>query len=673
MRSKRALVLSLIFLIVLGIGVFGGFAPQQKAARPGAVQLERVVFLGGKLSDENLITFTSTMAASGHPGVVLFDTPQTGPHLKAFLAAYRAEQVVPVGSFPAGGVGLERRLGMPVAPGLEWERGPPDALWKSLFPQAERVVVSPAEPRGLLLQAACLAGAVRAPLYLVRGAPGEMEDLKRRLADWRTREVFAVGAAGQLGPGLGGVRVTGLADEEATAIASLRHHLAGGPIQTLVVANPADTQEELGGMSALAPWVAVQRRAALLLTNKKGDDVATVVRTALKNPDLRDAGNLILVANLQAIPMERRLNPAPGKDTHVEMEPLTPAGSEPCTFATGRLFHKDPAVVALMLARQRLLAALRTAPRALVVSNPGGSLPLLETFSRNTCKELANAGYRTTTLFGDDATVEKVRRLLPEQNLFLWEGHYRTMVDEYGLPTWSEPLQPSLIFLQSCLALNEAEAQPLLQRGAVAIVGSAGRTYSASGGTFTLAFFDSVLYEDQSLGGALRQAKNFLLAYSMLKEKRLGAEAALGGANVRSAWAFTLWGDPTLKLPRPERPANALPSVRHEVNGKTIVLSLPEKAYDKVTVGRYEAVMLPNARLAGLLTKDEDVRHLVPFLFAEIHLPGAPPDRTPQLHSKIPEKQWVFCWDGQRRRGYLLVTPRSKDRTELRFQVRWQD
>src|SRR5207249_3939136 len=98
---------------------------------------------------------------------------------------------------------------------------------------------------------------------------------------------------------------------------------------------------------------------------------------------------------------------------------------------------------------------------------------------------------------------------------------------------------------------NPAEAQPLMQRGAVALVGSSTRTYSGTGGAFTLAFFDAALYEDQTLGASLRQSKNFLLSYSLLKQKRLGDRSKLTGANVRSAWAFTLWGDPTLKLPRP--------------------------------------------------------------------------------------------------------------------------
>jgi hypothetical protein len=248
------------------------------------------------------------------------------------------------------------------------------------------------------------------------------------------------------------------------------------------------------------------------------------------------------------------------------------------------------------------------------------------------------------------------------------------MIHDYGLPDWPEPLKPALIFLQSCLALCEAEVNPLFQRGAIGIVGSSTRTYSASGGACSLAFFDALFYENQSLGGALRQAKNFLLAYSLLKQKRLGSDAKLHGANVRAAWAFTLWGDPTLKLPRPEIPANALPLVRHEVHGNTITLWQPEQAYTTVTSENYQARAYPNARLAGLLRKDATSpdRHLVPFLFAEVRLPRAPAGRTPRLRSRLPSDHWVFCWDARRQCGYLLVTPRAKDRKELRFHVEWE-
>src|SRR5262249_15140301 len=162
--------------------------------------------------------------------------------------------------------------------------GPPTALWKTLFPRAERAVVCPAEPRRLLLQAACLAGAVRAPLYVLHGESGEEEGLQRQLADWWAREILAVGAAAKVCRDLPDVKLVPLADEKAVADACLSAQRKQGPVQTLVVANPSDGRRQLGGMSALAPLVALQRRAALLLTNDKGDDTAALVRAALKDP-----------------------------------------------------------------------------------------------------------------------------------------------------------------------------------------------------------------------------------------------------------------------------------------------------------------------------------------------------------------------------------------------------
>src|SRR5437588_840745 len=71
--------------------------------------------------------------------------------------------------------------------------------------------------------------------------------------------------------------------------------------------------------------------------------------------DSERAENLLLLARPGAIAAERRDNPVAGKDPFIEMEPLTPANGEPFTFATGRLFHADPGMVALILARSRLL------------------------------------------------------------------------------------------------------------------------------------------------------------------------------------------------------------------------------------------------------------------------------------------------------------------------------
>ncbi len=657
-----------------GIGAlaFGllGSGPAPELARPAA---NGDVFLAGTLSDAALVTLSAAVASRGTPVVLLLDSAGATPYTRAFLSAYGPGRVVPVGYFAEGRTGLERRLDVRVTQPVAWEGEPPAAI-RRLYQRPEQVIICLAEPRDQLLQAACLAGTLHAPLFVAADGPGQIERIRALAEAGGLREVFLVGvSAGPTAP-VPGVEVSTLADAGAVAAARERELRRRGPVRTLVVANPTDDRPASGGMSALAPLVALHKHAPLVLTNAAGDAEAAVL-SATRTRGLADAETVVLVGNLQAIPMAKRPNPIPkDKDPIIEMEPLTPGGNEPFSFATGRLFHEDRAVVPLLLARQELLARSPGPRRALVASNPRGDMNLLEAFSRNTVHELRNAGYETTALFGKDVNGDDLRRLLPEHDVFLWEGHHNPLIIEYGLPGWDEPLPPAFVFLQSCLALKEGKAGPLLSRGAVGVVGSSTRTYSASGGACSLAFFDALLYDGQSLGGALRQSKNFLLAYSLLKEKRLGKDATRTGANLRSAWAFTLWGDPTLQLPRPAAPADALPAVRHEVRGDTILLHLPAERHERVTSSRYRTEMMPNARLAGLLRKEKgtDGVALVPFVFAEVRLPNADPGRVPRLHSKLSADRYVFCWDGRRGCGYLLVTPGAQTERELRFRVEWQ-
>jgi hypothetical protein len=581
--------------------------------------------------------------------------------------------MIPVGSFPAGAAELQRRLGVRPAPLLAWKAGPPLDLWRDTCPDAQRVVVCPARPRGQLLQAACLAGAARAPLWVTMGSAADPL-LGRQLVRWGTRKVYLVGAVPDALPAevtRAGARPVRLADELALTAACVRWLARGhGPIETAVVCNPADTAGGLGGMSALAPWLAVQKRAALLLTNAAGGDVEAVVERAVAEPALRRLNALILAAGLRAIPMPRRPNPLPSdKDPTIEMEPLTPRGAAPFSFAVGRLFHRNRAVVPLLLARQRLLTQTET-PRALVASNPGGGLSLLEAFSRSTARELRRAGYRTTTLFGNEVRPEMLRRLLPGHDVFLWEGHHNTLIQDWNFPSWNEPLPPALVFLQSCLALQEHKVEGLLRRGAVGVLGTSTRTYSGSGGACSLAFFAALLHEERSTGEALRQAKNFLLASALLKEKRLGKAASRAAASRRAAWAFTLWGDPTLRLPLPTPPSLG-EKVRHEVVGNTIVLRVPLPPDEEVTSGHYRVRLPAGARLAGLVRRSNSSseRHLVPLVFAEVHLPRARTHGEPRLHSRLPATRWVFLWDARRGCGYLLAAPRA--RRTLRFHVEW--
>jgi hypothetical protein len=669
----------LFVLIVVGLWWAGlnGPSTQLHAEPPRSdARGERTVFLVGEQTDEERIVCTAAIAAARHPGVILFDTAAARPHLARFLQEFEAELVHPVGRFDPND-DLSARLACPLGDSFLTRNDRPGDLWRFLFPKADRIVVCPAVPRSLLLQAAALAAAAQAPLFVLHPQDGEF-DLRPWVETWKVGELLAVAEADRFCRVFRDITVRRFADESNVQTASVSFLTRRERVRTLVVANPEDPK-----CAALAPWIAVEHQAALILTSPHGGDVGELVGAAVTRPELRCVDQLLLLADRKAIPMERRPNPLQGKDAEIEMEPMTPGGTMPFSFATGRLFGADRGSVALQLARQRVLQS-RGARRALVASNPGGGLPLLETLSRHSALELKNRGFETTAMFGTDVHKEDVRRTLAESELFLWEGHHATLVKEYGFLQWNEPLKPGLVVLQSCLALNEETALPLLQRGSVAVVGSSTRTYSGSGGAFSLAFLDALLYEGQSLGGALRDAKNFLLCYQLLKEKRLGSNARLCGANLRSAWAFTLWGDPTFHFPLPSAEPE-LATLQHSVkrlahkadDGEstgthTVTFEIPATAYGKVGTVKYQAMVVPNMRLAGLIRPgDEEAKSLVPFLFAEVCLPTGPAGKLPQLRGRLPEDHWVFTWDSRRRAGYLLVLPRAKDVGEVKFTVAW--
>ena len=93
------------------------------------------------------------------------------------------------------------------------------------------------------MQAACLAGAVQAPLWVWHGEAHEQEKLSRVLREWGTQDVLAIGAAAHRCRHLPDVHVARFADEKAVAAAYLSQQVQRGPIETLVVANPADVKK----------------------------------------------------------------------------------------------------------------------------------------------------------------------------------------------------------------------------------------------------------------------------------------------------------------------------------------------------------------------------------------------------------------------------------------------
>ena len=167
----------------LGDGAGPGSAYPARCGRqiePDASDTE--VFIVGDVPEDELIALSVAIAAARPDGAVLFDSPACSSANRSFLEACHARCVTPLGHFEAGVADLERRLGTKARAKPCWENRQPVGLWKALFPRAECVVVCPARSRPLLLQAAVLAGSIRALSGSIAASP---MTLPRCNASWR--------------------------------------------------------------------------------------------------------------------------------------------------------------------------------------------------------------------------------------------------------------------------------------------------------------------------------------------------------------------------------------------------------------------------------------------------------------------------------------------------------
>src|SRR5208337_3189030 len=97
---------------------------------------ERSVFLAGKMSEDDTLMLTAALPASGHPGVLLFDSPTSARYTRAFLQALEAKQLLNVGTFAGDKGEVEKKYTVPAA--VEFPTVA--ALQQALFPEAKRAV-----------------------------------------------------------------------------------------------------------------------------------------------------------------------------------------------------------------------------------------------------------------------------------------------------------------------------------------------------------------------------------------------------------------------------------------------------------------------------------------------------------------------------------------------------
>jgi len=229
-----------------------------------------------------------------------------------------------------------------------------------------------------------------------------------------------------------------------------------------------------------------------------------------------------------------------------------------------------------------------------------------------------------------------------------------------------------LIVLQSCHSLEEDVANQVFNLGGIGIVGSVTNIHSASGSAFIKAFCDGLLYRSDTMGEALRDARNYLLCLGELKRKREHTETK---KVYRVALSFCLWGDPELRLTteltrKPKRrPVLATFTSPDKIDISTPKLWLPQSRTEK-----YFIRMFPGSEAAGIIKrlKNKEIRRLTPIYFFRLPIPtgfDAQQYRNLQCKDKSPNRA-VFMTDAFERFLYVLYFPDKEtknDKYELQF------
>jgi len=226
-------------------------------------------------------------------------------------------------------------------------------------------------------------------------------------------------------------------------------------------------------------------------------------------------------------------------------------------------------------------------------------------------------------------------------------------------PPAAELAACSVVFLQSCHSLEDYTATGLFGKGGAAFIGSVTSIHSASGSAFAKAFADGVLLRGDTVGEALREARNYFLCLANLKSRRGHKECA---KVYRVALTFRLWGDPELVVfpGGTQEPRRAAISGRI-ASARELVIQTPDRRLPEVSTQRYVMQTFPGGAAAGLVKrrKTSPQRRILPLYF--LRLP-CPPGLTPASAVRLLQDQeeiprGVGLVDALGRSLYVLYLP----------------
>jgi hypothetical protein len=274
----------------------------------------------------------------------------------------------------------------------------------------------------------------------------------------------------------------------------------------------------------------------------------------------------------------------------------------------------------------------------------------------------------------------EVRTVMPlpgESMLFDPENdkpNFQLLTDEMLQP--ADPCELDgipLIIIQSCHSLDDSTL-PILTSGAAAVIGSVTSIHSASGSAFIKAFCDGLLYRGETVGEALRDARNYMLCVAALKTERGHKEQAKVN---RVAHSFHLWGDPEMKLFEDSPARLHLPAVSAEfVAPDKIRIITPRRRLPTSKTSEYVLRTFARGQVAGIVKrlKTTEARIVMPMYFFRMPLPhGFTQKRYISLENKPDERtRAVFLTEPFERFIYVLYFP-SRDKMEQSYILEFQD
>ncbi len=423
---------------------------------------------------------------------------------------------------------------------------------------------------------------------------------------------------------------------------------------------------------------------------------------------------------------------APEIEIEVDADPFTiPRDGEALSFGVGRIPCLEPSTGSILL----FLGFVREAvandeERVLMIANPNtesGPLPLCETVARQTAAELRNHNIPLAAFYGVATTTPEIRAELTEAALILFQGHltdndllsnppqgcYSMQADEEdepaspianpfllpqqyedderndeGLPPQDfPPFDPymmarigtpapffrgmPIMFFQSCQSLDEETLNALLNHGGAALIGSTKNIHSASGSTFLHRFVDGLIADGQTIGEAMRDARNYFFCLQDLKNARGHKQQS---KSFRVALSFRIWGDPELMaLHSKNPPLKRRVSARWKDEAR-IEIRTPKRHLPKVETKGYQAYFYPGTQAAGVVKrlKNTEQRRLMQFWQFALPLQrGQPAPPASRLARDGEESvRTVYRIDPLHRRLHILHFPKQTlagEHFELRF------